>query len=166
MENEFKQDRSQKKSCTFRHLQITMVIFSIMALTGCGADAKSSSHQSSEANSTIPTNPLNTSDNKSACSAMRFIFNQNDGVISDWANQAATNEDAAKAMQKIGKTFADIGATASGELQSAMESTGMDYKKMYVDLIENDFSALALDLKNALADVTRFDDVCKSIGEA
>jgi hypothetical protein len=138
----------------------------VLAIIGgaTGGNKSSTSTGSSSSATVTASNPLATSDNKTACSSMRFIYAQNSGVLSDWAKQAATDADAGKAMQKIGQNFTDIGSTASGALQTAMTNAGLDYKKMYVALSNSDSASLSTDLTQALADATTFDNVCKSIG--
>jgi hypothetical protein len=141
------------------------VIVLLAIIGGASGGNKSSTGTSSSSSATVTTsNPLATSDNKTACSSMRFIYSQNSGVLSDWSKQAATDADAGKAMQKIGQSFTDIGSTASGAVQTAMTNTGLVYKKMYVALSNGDSASLATDLTQALADATTFDNVCKSIG--
>jgi hypothetical protein len=129
-----------------------------------GGNKSATSSNSSSSTTITASNPLATGDNKTACSSMRFIYAQNSGVLSDWAKQAATDSDAGKAMQKIGQNFTDIGSTASGAVQTAMENAGLDYKKMYVALSNGDSASLSTELTQALADATAFDNVCKSIG--
>ena len=130
-----------------------------LSLVGCSSDNSSSSASAKN------DNPLATSDNKTACSALRYIYSRNSGVIQDWANQAATDLDAAKAMQTIGKNFSDIGTTASGELQTVILNVGTSYKKMYVALMNGDSGTLEAELSNALNYATTFDTLCTSIGE-
>jgi len=141
-----------------------LVILAIIGSATGGSKSGTSSTSNSSSTAATAANPLATSDNKTACSSMRFIYGENSGVLSDWSKQAATDADAGKAMQKIGQNFTDIGSTASGEVQTAMTNAGLDYKKMYVDLANSDSTALGTDLAQALKDATAFDTVCKSIG--
>jgi hypothetical protein len=148
---------------------LTAVLFASATLffAGCVTTSDTSSDTTVGAGSdtTVVTSGGNGTggDNGLACRNYKRKFVNNSQTVLDWTNQAATDEEAAKAFKEIADASYDNSTFLTGEPQQLFSVASRDWKKARVDLLNMGGSADSITAALAAHDEVK--NFCNSIGE-
>jgi hypothetical protein len=150
-----------------KSLTVVLIASATLFFASCATTSDSGSNASSDSGSdtTIATSGGNGTggDNGLACRNYKRKFVNNAQTVVDWTNQAATDEEAAKAFKEIADASYDNSTFLTGEPQQLFSTASTDWKKARIDLLNMGGSADSITAALAAHDEVK--NFCNSIGE-
>ena len=144
---------------------LSAVLFASTTLFFASCATSSNSSNDPGSDSTVATSGGNGTggDNGLACRNYKRKFVNNSQTVIDWTEQAATDEEAAKAFKEIADASYDNSTFLTGEPQRLFSNASRDWKKARVDLLNIGGSADSITAALAAHDEVK--NFCNSIGQ-
>lgn len=143
---------------------VGMLLFAGCVSSGGEDDESGPIAKSKPATKSEPKNPLDKSENRTACGASRREVGKYGDVFTALGNGTALSEDAVKAAGKLQQEIGDAGSYATGSIRTNLLALSDAYGRMRVTLTTGDLDGLAAAVGEQNAALTSLDRDCSSIG--
>lgn len=139
----------------------------LVALTsGCGGTTETAARDRPEPS--VPgaaSNPLDTDDNRLACTSSRRAVGDKQSVFTDFGKGTALPAEVAEAAKELQGDAADAGSYSGGSIQTNLIALSDSYGRMRVALTTNDLPGLSAAVAEQNTALAALDKDCTSIGE-
>lgn len=146
---------------------ITATLALLLSLSaGCGGTTETAARDRPDTSApAAASNPLDTDENATACTAARREVGKRAEVFTGVANGTALPADAAAAAQELQKETGDLGSFSTGSIGAQLLALSDSYGRMRVALTTNDLPGLSTAVAEQNAALDALDKDCTSIGE-
>ena len=148
----------------WQKLVIIAVLLGAAGSATGGSETKSvSSAQSGTQKPAVTKDPLQTSDNQTACTAARREVSSRAQIITDASNGAATYSDAASALGKLGDALTNL-SFATGGIGQNIADAALAFKQSRVSLLNGDLDGFRAASGRSSKALDSLNVLCASIG--
>ena len=109
------------------------------------------------------TKSLNTKGNKSACKNIKASYSSE--TMSKWTNGMASDNDVLKEIQSNTDMLISKQKSTTGKIKTIVSSWINIEKNTKIALVEKDVKAITNAMNFKISAITKFDKICKSIGQ-
>lgn len=144
---------------------LSLVVVLLLGAAGCGSGDNPSATGSARTSSSAPSNPLNTNENRTACTLSRPEISKQQQVFQDASKGTVLLSDAAVAAGELRKKLSEHAGYSSGEISRQLQAAADASGRTRVALTERDTAGARSAAQALGVALGQIDSLCASIGK-